>query len=182
MILEIQHETRFEYSDATIESLTELRMEPMSDERQSCHSYHLGVTPQAEMSRYVDGFGNRVHHFNLLAPHALVRILSASVVETHRDAPDLASSQARFPYERADLPIDVLDFLQFRGSVRETPLLVPLFDALRPAPGNPSRASRSTSHATSTSTSSMRATPRSPPHRSTRCSVRPKECVRTSPT
>ncbi len=137
MILEIQHETRFEYSDATIESLTELRMEPMSDEKQSCHSYHLGVTPQAEMFRYVDGFGNRVHHFNLLVPHALVRILSASVVETHRDAPDLASSPARFPYERADLPIDVLDFLQFRGSVRETPLLAPLFDALRPAPGQP---------------------------------------------
>ncbi len=76
MILEIQHETRFEYSDATIESLTELRMEPMSDEQQSCHSFHLGVTPPAEMFRYVDGFGNRVHHFNLLVPHALVRILA----------------------------------------------------------------------------------------------------------
>ena len=45
MILEIQHETRFEYSEATIESLTELRMEPVSDPLQSCHSYHLGVTP-----------------------------------------------------------------------------------------------------------------------------------------
>jgi len=46
MILEIQHETRFEYSEATIESLTELRMEPVSDPLQSCHSYHLGVTPR----------------------------------------------------------------------------------------------------------------------------------------
>jgi transglutaminase-like putative cysteine protease len=137
MILEIQHETRFEYSEAAIESLTELRMEPMSDEQQSCHSYHLGVTPQAEVFRYVDGFSNRVHHFNLLVPHSLVRILSASVVETHRDRPDLASSPARSPYERADLPMDVLDFLQFRGSVRETPLLAPLLDALRPAAGQP---------------------------------------------
>jgi transglutaminase-like putative cysteine protease len=95
------------------------------------------VTPQAEVFRYVDGFSNRVHHFNLLVPHSLVRILSASVVETHRDRPDLASSPARFPYERADLPMDVLDFLQFRGSVRETPLLAPLLDALRPAPAQP---------------------------------------------
>jgi len=30
MIIEIQHETRFEYSEATIESLTELRMEPVT--------------------------------------------------------------------------------------------------------------------------------------------------------
>ena len=51
MILEVQHETRFEYSEAAIESLTELRMEPVSDEQQSCHSYHLAVTPQAEPFR-----------------------------------------------------------------------------------------------------------------------------------
>ena len=137
MILEIQHETRFEYSEAAIESLTELRMEPVSDDQQSCHSYHLAVTPQAEPFRYIDGFSNHVHHFNLLVPHSLVRILSASVVETHRDRPDLASARSRFPYERADLPIEVLDFLQFRGSVRETPLLAPLLDAHRPEPGKP---------------------------------------------
>jgi transglutaminase-like putative cysteine protease len=137
MILEIQHETRFEYSEAAIESLTELRMEPVNDDQQSCHSYHLAVTPQAEPFRYIDGFSNRVHHFNLLVPHSLVRILSASVVETHRDRPALGSARARFPYEHADLPIEVLDFLQFRGSVRETPLLAPLLDALRPEPGKP---------------------------------------------
>ena len=137
MILEIQHETRFEYSQAAIESLTELRMEPASDDQQSCHSYHLAVTPQAEPFRYIDGFNNRAHHFNLLVPHSLVRILSASVVETHRDRPELGSAHARFPYERDELPVEVLDFLQFRGSVREAPLLVPLLDALRPAPGKP---------------------------------------------
>ena len=38
MILEVQHETRFEYSEPVTESLTEVRMEPVSDERQSCHS------------------------------------------------------------------------------------------------------------------------------------------------
>ena len=137
MIVEIQHETRFEYSEATIESLAELRMEPVSDTVQSCHSYHLAVTPPTEVFRYTDGFGNRVHHYNLLVPHKLVRILSASVVETHPATPDLSASRARFPFERGELPLEVLDFLQFRGSVRETPLLTPVLDALRPAAGLP---------------------------------------------
>src|SRR5256885_16817943 len=119
MILEIQHETRFEYSETAIESVTELRMEPVSDGDQSCHSYHLGITPAAEVFRYGDGFGNRVHHFNLLPAYATVRILSASVVETHPVSLELGSSRSTFPYDTAELPIDVLDFLPFRGSVRE---------------------------------------------------------------
>jgi transglutaminase-like putative cysteine protease len=137
MILEVQHETRFEYSETAIESLTELRMEPVSDSNQSCHSYHLAVSPPSEAFRYTDGFGNRVHHFNLLMPHLMVRILSASVVETHPRKPDLAASAARFPVDRSKVPLDVLDFLQFRGSVRRTPLLEPVLRALRPKPERP---------------------------------------------
>ena len=137
MILEVQHETRFEYTEAAIESLTELRMEPVSDPNQSCHSYHLAVSPQTEAFRYIDGFGNRVHHYNLLVPHLLVRILSASVVETHPGTHDLAKSAMRFPVDRAKYPLDVLDFLQFRGSVRETPLLEPLLKTLGPKPERP---------------------------------------------
>ena len=41
-------------------------MEPVSDADQSCRSFHLAVTPAAEVYRYQDGFGNRVHHFNVL--------------------------------------------------------------------------------------------------------------------
>ena len=137
MILEIQHETRFEYSEAAIESVTELRMEPVSDANQSCHSYHLAVTPAAEVFHYGDGFGNRVHHFNLLPPYTTVRILSASVVETHPASRELAASRATFPYDAVGLPIEVLDFLHFRGSVRPTPLLAPLLEMLRPRPGRP---------------------------------------------
>ena len=137
MILEIQHETRFQYSEAAIESLAELRMEPVSDGRQSCHSYHVAVTPPTEVFRYVDGFGNSVHHYNLLVPHTLVRILSASVVETLRAERDASASRAVYPYDRRRLPLDVLDFLPFRGSVRDTPLLTPVLHALRPAEGRP---------------------------------------------
>ena len=135
MILEIQHETRFEYSDPVRELMTELRMEPASDDDQSCHSFHLEVGPRAELFRYLDGFGARVHHFNLLGLHDRVRILAASVVETHPRRRELSSSRATWPPTLDRAGLDVLDMLRLDGPVAPTPLLVPLLDALRPRAG-----------------------------------------------
>lgn len=75
MILEIQHETTLEYSKPVVESVAEVRMEPVSDGDQSCRSFHLAVSPANPVFRYHDGFGNHVHHFNLLSPHRQVQIL-----------------------------------------------------------------------------------------------------------
>ena len=50
-------------------------MEPASDADQSCRSFASAVTPPAEVFRFQDGFGNRVHHFNVLGHHEQVRIL-----------------------------------------------------------------------------------------------------------
>ena len=132
MILEIQHETRFEYSENAIEAMTELRMEPASDHQQSLHSFHLAVAPVTETFRYQDGFGNRVHHFNLLTPHAAVRILAASIVETQRMQADLAEKGASWPIPSERFELDALDFLQFRGSVRASERLATVVDAVRP--------------------------------------------------
>ncbi len=135
MILEIQHETRLDYTEPVAEWLAELRMEPTSDEQQSCHSFHIVVSQPTNLFRYVDGFGNRVHHFNILSPHQQVLLLAASIVETNPKVPDLMSSQASFPLELGDAAFDVLDFLTFRGPVHETPLLKPILDELAPRPG-----------------------------------------------
>ena len=80
MIIEIQHETTLQYSESIKEWLAEVRMEPISDERQTCHSFHVAVSQPTQVYRYLDGFGNRVHHFNLVAPHQQIRVLAASVV------------------------------------------------------------------------------------------------------
>ena len=77
MILEIQHETRFAYTEPVTESVTEVRMEPVSDADQSCRSFHLAISPSAEPFRYQDGLGNRAHHFNLLRAHEELHILAA---------------------------------------------------------------------------------------------------------
>jgi transglutaminase-like putative cysteine protease len=137
MILEVQHETRFEYSEPVTESMSEVRMEPVSDAGQSCHSFHLAVSPPTQLFRFQDGFGNGVHHFNLLAAHHQVRILSASLVETHPQPCDLFSCRATYPLNLEGASLEVLDFLQFRGPVRATPRLAPLLEALRPPDGSP---------------------------------------------
>jgi transglutaminase-like putative cysteine protease len=137
MILEVQHETRLEYSEPVTESVTEVRMEPVSDFHQSCRSFHLVVSPPTQMFRYQDGFANRVHHFNLLASHLQVHILAASLVETHPRAQDLLSSEATFPLDRNCADLSALDYLKFRGPVRSTPLLTPILESLRPRDGMP---------------------------------------------
>ncbi|MFO0845242.1 MAG: transglutaminase family protein [Gemmataceae bacterium] len=137
MILEIQHETRLAYSEPVTESVAEMRMEPASDAEQSCRSFHLAVSPPTGVFRYVDGFGNRVHHFNVSPAHREVHVLAASVVETCPRPRDLSASAATLPLDPATLPLELLDFLTLRGPARHTPRLGPLLDALLPRPGQP---------------------------------------------
>jgi transglutaminase-like putative cysteine protease len=137
MILEVQHETRLEYSEPVSEAITEVRMEPVSDADQSCRSFHLAVSPLTELCRYQDGFGNRVHHFSQFAAHAQVRILAASLVETHPRCRDWTLSQASFPLTRDGAELATLDFLGLRGPVRPSGRLDPVLEALRPRAGMP---------------------------------------------
>src|SRR5262249_40239233 len=71
------------------------------------------VTP----CRYRDGFGNRVHHLNLLVPYQQVRILAASVVETADRDGRPEGSTATWPLNPDGAEPQLLDFLQFRGPV-----------------------------------------------------------------
>ena len=103
MILEIQHETHFQYSEPVRESTTEVRMEPVSNAEQSCHSFHLAVSPPAETARYQDGFGNRVHSFNLLTGHSQVRILAAGIVETQGRVCATTTITSILPYTSAQV-------------------------------------------------------------------------------
>jgi transglutaminase-like putative cysteine protease len=135
MILEVQHETRLEYSEPVTESVTEVRMEPGSDADQSCRSFHLLISPPTQLFRYQDGFGNRVHHFNVLARHREVRILAASLVETHPRTQDLLATTATYPLDRQSVDLGAIDYLKFRGPVRSIPQLTPLLEALRPQTG-----------------------------------------------
>jgi transglutaminase-like putative cysteine protease len=138
MILEIQHETSMEYSQSVSEWLCELRMEPVSDATQRCHSFQISVGQPVNLSSYLDGFGNRVHHFNILKPPTTVRVLAASVVETEASGVGPIASQSLFsdrpPADEWQLPLEALDYLLLRGPVRASPLLDPFLAELRPLP------------------------------------------------
>ncbi len=137
MILQIQHETRLHYTDPVTEWIAEVRMEPVSDAHQTCHSFHLRLSEPAGLFRYQDGFGNQVHHCNLLAPHQEIRLLAASLVESHPPRRQLGDSGACYPFSREDAPVATRDFLHFRGPVTPTAHLEPILGALRPAVGMP---------------------------------------------
>lgn len=135
MILEIQHETTLEYSGNVREWLAEIRMEPASDDEQTCHSFAVAISHATPVFRFVDGFGNRVHHVNILAPHAMLKILAAGVVETADHRRDIMASEATFPCSLDQADCSVIDFLQLGGPVRHSARLDPILDDLKPAPG-----------------------------------------------
>jgi transglutaminase-like putative cysteine protease len=137
MILEVQHETRLSYTEAVTESIAEVRMEPVSDADQSCRSFHLAISPTTNVFRYVDGFSNRVHHFNVMPSHGELRIMAAAVVETHPRPRDLSSSPGVYPLDLQRADLELLDYLHLRGPVRDSPRLAPLLTRLRPRPGSP---------------------------------------------
>ena len=137
MIIEVHHETRLAYSNPVIESVTEVRLEPPSDSAQSVHSFRLTVSPDAEISRYGDGFGNRVHHFNILPSCQEIRVVAVGAVETHPTTACVADSPALYPLQREDIDLSALGFLDMRGPVRTSPRLQQLLEILRPRRGMP---------------------------------------------
>ena len=66
MMLIIEHETKFTYSEPVHETVMEIRMSPASSEDQTLMGYRFRTTPAAPTTAYRDGFGNRVDLFNVL--------------------------------------------------------------------------------------------------------------------
>jgi transglutaminase-like putative cysteine protease len=65
----IEHETSLRFPSPVREHQCELRLTPRQDATQRVHAIHIDTDPAAELFTYVDSFGNRVHHFSLIAPH-----------------------------------------------------------------------------------------------------------------
>jgi len=87
----IQHHTRFRYSSSIMESFMEVRMEPLTDSYQRCHSFSMTTDPQSRIMRYQDHAGNSVNHFNVPGQHTQLVVKTEAVVEK-RPFPPLPSS------------------------------------------------------------------------------------------
>src|SRR5437016_1241837 len=66
MLLHIEHETKFTYTEPVHETIMEVRMSPVSTADQTVLGYRLRATPAAVVTSYRDGSGNRVELFNIL--------------------------------------------------------------------------------------------------------------------
>ena len=74
------HITEFHYDGPVSESYNEVRLRPLTDEKQSCLSFKLTTSPPSQARSYQDAFGNWVHQFNVLQEHRHLKIETDSVV------------------------------------------------------------------------------------------------------
>jgi transglutaminase-like putative cysteine protease len=113
MLLRIQHETKLTYSLPVSETVFEVRMAPPSDEDQTSLSYRLRTTPQAQVTSYRDGFGNRVDLFNVPGSYRELVVLTTSFVRTHRreGIDRLNEARAVWPDDRP-ASVEAMEFLQ----------------------------------------------------------------------
>jgi transglutaminase-like putative cysteine protease len=90
MKLQVFHRTRYRYAASVRDSFNEARLQPVSNETQTCHQFLLKVLPTARLSHYLDFYLNYVHLFEVVQPHTELTIEATSVVTTP-DQPALAA-------------------------------------------------------------------------------------------
>lgn len=82
MHLRIRHATTLTYDQPIGESHTEVRLRPLDRTGQRCLGFRLSTDPSAPIMEYADAFGNTVHHFEVLSPHARLAVVAESDVLT----------------------------------------------------------------------------------------------------
>src|SRR5947207_14222758 len=82
MLLELTHETIFEYTEPVSEVFVEFRQTPLTDGSQHLLQHRQRVHPGRPIRQYVDCFGNTVSYFNITEPLSRIEISFDSVVET----------------------------------------------------------------------------------------------------
>lgn len=101
------HSTRYRYTGPIAETVMEVRLRPMDGIGQRCIDFNLELSHGVKARSYVDGFGNRVHYFNLVRPHSALNVVSRSTVETGLGLDEDPGEEL------------VQDFLRFRAPIRE---------------------------------------------------------------
>ncbi len=85
MKIVITHATRYIYEEPVTESVNEIRLTPLTNNRQSCFHHELVTEPLSSLFAYEDYFGNRVHVFSINKYHKELVILTRAIVATEED-------------------------------------------------------------------------------------------------
>ncbi|MGE3822328.1 MAG: transglutaminase domain-containing protein [Isosphaeraceae bacterium] len=140
MLYRIQHETKLSYTASVFETVFEVRMAPPSDDDQTSLSYRLKTTPQAPVTSYRDGFGNRVDLFNVTTHYRELVVQTTSFVRTHRRPvlDRLAAGRAEWSGDRearVTESIEALEYLQPSPLIPRCPELDEFVNGLSIEPG-----------------------------------------------
>lgn len=80
MFYTITHTTRFRYTLPIMESVMEVRMQPLTEGPQRCLNFELETRPATTVMHYYDSRDNIVHHFDILQAHRRLEIVARAVV------------------------------------------------------------------------------------------------------
>lgn len=132
MYYSILHKTRFRYNVPVSEHMTEVRMCPRSEGMQRCLQFELKTSPNARIHQYMDYYGNRVHHFDIPAPHRQLVITAEAIVvfTSPPPLPDALSAAAWAELDHIAETENVWDFLTPSQFTQPTPLLQQLAEEL----------------------------------------------------
>ncbi len=132
MYYAIRHVTKFRYSAPISESMMEVRMQPRSEGRQRCLSFHMQTTPRAFITAYTDDLGNRAHHFDVPDRHTDLAITVKTLVEVlpPPPLPERLSGDAWAELDAMTATDEYWDMLMPSRFARPTELLRALADEL----------------------------------------------------
>ncbi len=137
MLLRISHETRLTYSAPVSETVFEVRMAPPSNEDQTSMGYNLRISPQAPVTSYRDGFGNRVDLFNVPTHYRELAIQATSYVRTHRRNGLERLANIDWPENGAGMDtIEAIEFMHLSPLVDKSPAMTALLSEIPPPAGS----------------------------------------------
>ncbi|MDQ8204755.1 transglutaminase family protein [Pelagicoccus sp. SDUM812003] len=89
---DIKHKTTYRYAFPVNVSHHSARLQPLSDDRQSCESFQLNISPSSvDLIERIDYFGNTMQMFSVQELHESLEVESRSKVIVTAEALDLSS-------------------------------------------------------------------------------------------
>jgi len=122
----IHHRTTYHYAYPVSESHHSTCLTPLSDKRQTCHSFALNVRPSSsDLVERMDFFGNLIQSLSVQRAHETLVIEARSTVETNLKPIDLSDSEITCGQIRRALSdysrFDLIDSKQFVYNTHYTP-------------------------------------------------------------
>ena len=87
--IKVSHTTTYQYSGVVHASYNEARISPLDTANQFTLEHRVEVNPAANLFRYRDYWGSRVHAFDLHQSHTELTVVGTSLVETAERTPNL---------------------------------------------------------------------------------------------